>query len=91
MNLPFSFMRLFLRDFMTRKRSKVFYSIETTRNQNPEWFKTDLKEIFDLLAQGSIDPIIHDIIALTDVQSAHRHIEAGSIKCKFVILMDDPA
>ena len=29
MMLPFSFMRLFLRDLMTRKRSKVFYSIET--------------------------------------------------------------
>ena len=36
MTLPFSFMRLFLRDFMTRMRSKVFYSIETTRDQNPE-------------------------------------------------------
>ena len=41
MILPFSFMRLFMRDLMTRKRSKVFYSIETMRDQNPEWFKKD--------------------------------------------------
>lgn len=90
-DFAFSFMRLFLRDLMTRKRRKVFYSIETTRDQNPEWFKTDLKKIFALLAQGSIDPIIHDTISLADVQSAHRQIEAGAIKGKFVILMDDPS
>ena len=91
MILPFSFMRLFMRDLMTRKRSKVFYSIETMRDQNPEWFKKDWEKIFDLLAQGGIDPIIQDTIALADVQSAHRQIEAGAIKGKFVILMDDTA
>ena len=91
MIFPFSFMRLFLRDLMTRKRRKVFYSIETKRDQNPEWFKTDLQKIFDLLAQGSIDPIIYDTIALADVQSAHWQIEAGAMKGKFVILMDDPS
>jgi len=50
-----------------------------------------LQKIFDLLAQGRTDPIIHDTIALADVQSAHRQIEAGAMKGKFVILMDDPS
>ena len=82
MILPFSFMRLFMRDLMTRKRSKVFYSIETMRDQNPEWFKKDLEKIFDLLAQGGIDPIIQDIIALADVQSAHRKLKQGRSRVK---------
>lgn len=82
MILPFSFMRLFMRDLMTRKRSKVFYSIETMRDQNPEWFKKDLEKIFDLLAQGGIDPIIQDTIALADVQSAHRKLKQGRSRVK---------
>jgi NADPH:quinone reductase-like Zn-dependent oxidoreductase len=70
---------------------RVFpYSINLMRAQHPDWFKTDLAELLDLLASRAIRPRISRRISFEEVADAHRHLEAGDLQGKLVLCPDLP-
>jgi len=64
------------------------YSINAMRARHPAWFLEDLRQLFDLLAQGSIRPRIAERIGFEQVAEAHRSLEAGGLSGKLVLCPD---
>jgi NADPH2:quinone reductase len=69
------------------KRPRM-YSINLMRAQHPDWFRADLEQLFELLANGSIRPRIADRISFEQVAEAHRRLEAGGLDGKLVLCPD---
>ncbi|MEB3300382.1 MAG: zinc-binding dehydrogenase [Cyanobacteriota bacterium] len=67
--------------------SPAFYSIGTLREKHPEWFTEDLTNLFNLLAQGKIEPVIATRLPLTEVKRAHELIETAAVQGKIVLTM----
>jgi NADPH:quinone reductase-like Zn-dependent oxidoreductase len=55
------------------------------RRTHPEWFKADLAALFELLAEGRIDPAIAEVVPLSEVRRAHERVEAGEVQGKLVM------
>lgn len=66
-------------------RSAVFYSITDMRSSNPEWFKQDLATLFNLLAEGTIEPKLWKVLPLSEVVTAHKLLEGGQVQGKIVL------
>lgn len=84
-NILMDFLRLKAWDWLPNGKSTAFYSIGATRKKHPDWFKEDMEALFQLLADGKIEPVIDSTIGLHDVPQAHRRIEAGESIGKIVI------
>jgi NADPH:quinone reductase-like Zn-dependent oxidoreductase len=65
-NVPLEFMRVKLWDILPNGRSTAFYSIGALRKKQPDWFHADLTELFNLLAQGKIEPVIAERMGLDE-------------------------
>jgi len=85
LSLGFWLLRLQLWKLLPNARRACFYSITALRKRHPEWYRTDLEKLFELLAEGKIHPRIAERIQLSDVPDAHRRIEAGGLDGKIVI------
>jgi NADPH:quinone reductase-like Zn-dependent oxidoreductase len=68
------------------KRS-LFYSIAVTRKSKAGWLKEDLTMLFQLLAKGTIKPVIQQIFPLSDTRTAHELFEKGSGAGKILLTM----
>jgi len=66
------------------KRVRV-YSINAMRARHPEWFREDLKRLFELLADGAIRPRVAGRVSFEEVAEAHRRLEAGGLNGKLVL------
>jgi NADPH:quinone reductase len=77
--------RLHLWNWLPNGRAARFYSITAVRKRHPDWYRADLEQLFELLAQGRIHPRIAGRIGLADVADAHRRIEKGGLDGKIVI------
>jgi len=77
--------RLHLWNWFPNGRAARFYSITAVRKRHPDWYRADLEQLFELLAQGRIHPHIAERIGLGDVADAHRRIERGGLDGKIVI------
>ncbi|REE83892.1 NADPH:quinone reductase-like Zn-dependent oxidoreductase [Paenibacillus taihuensis] len=62
------------------------YSVTTLRMEHPEWFREDLKHLFQLLADGRISPIIAARIPLREAAQAHQLLETSQITGKIVLI-----
>ena len=80
--------RLYLWRWLPGERRALFYSINAMRLQHPGWFMEDLKRLFDLLANGAIQPRVAARISLDEVAEAHRSLEAGGLEGKLVLCPD---
>jgi NADPH:quinone reductase-like Zn-dependent oxidoreductase len=58
------------------------------RARHPTWFKEDLEELFELLAEGAIRPRVAERISFDEVADAHRRLEAGGLEGKLVLCPD---
>ncbi|MEM7268442.1 MAG: zinc-binding dehydrogenase, partial [Pseudomonadota bacterium] len=65
-----------------------FYSIAKLRDEQPAWFKEDLRALLQLLADGQLRPVIEERITLSDAQDAHRRLEKGAVKGKLVFALE---
>jgi NADPH:quinone reductase-like Zn-dependent oxidoreductase len=79
------FARLRLWDLLPNGKSAKFFSIGALRARHPEWYRADLAQLFRLLAEGAIDPLIAERIGLDGVPEAHRKLAAGGVRGKIVI------
>jgi len=78
--------KLWLWNTFAKGRSTRFYSITTARSKHPDWFVTDLGELFGMLKRGVIKPRVAERIGLDAVTDAHIRIERGGLDGKIVLV-----
>lgn len=62
-----------------------FYVITSFRKKHPQWFRQDLDELFTLLAQGKIKPLIGKTMRLDQAADAHALVEHFEVKGKVIL------
>jgi NADPH:quinone reductase-like Zn-dependent oxidoreductase len=67
-------------------RRCVWYNLRTLRDEQPDWFRADMKILFDLLAQRSIQPVIAVKVPLREAAQANEMIENAKFSGKIVLL-----
>jgi len=87
--IPVDLLQLWLWRVLPNGRSAHLYSIERWRRQHPEWFRTDLGELFRLLAEGRIRPAIEKRMPLVEALHAHELLEQGDIQGRIILVADD--
>ena len=88
-SVPIEFMQVKLWDILPNGRSTTFYSIVPLRDKHPDWFREDLTDLFELLAQGKIKPVIAQRMRLEDAAQAHELIEQAAVKGRIVLMVND--
>jgi len=83
-NIPLDFMKLLLWNILPNKKSTSFYSIGSLRKKHPEWFKEDLRLLFELLEKGSVKPEIADHYPLNKAIEVHKMIENAANTGKII-------
>ena len=83
-----AFARLGLWNLLPNGRRAGFYSITGMRKQHPDWFRSDLEALFELLGKRAIQPRIAERMPLTAeaVADAHRRLDAGGRGGALVII-----
>lgn len=84
-NVPLEFMQLKLWNLLPNGKKVDFYSIGDMRKKNPEWFKKDLGELFDLLKKRQIAPIIGEQLPLQDAEKAHKMLDKALVKGRIIL------
>jgi NADPH2:quinone reductase len=84
--VPLDFLRLKLWDLLPNGRSTAFYSIAPLRRKRADWFHEDLTSLFDLLAQGKIQPVIDKAMPLAQAARAHELVEQRALQGKIVLV-----
>jgi len=82
-----SYTGLMIRSALTRGRLAYIYSVAPLREKHPDWFREDLTELFRLLEQRKIKPVISKILPLTEAAEAHRLLERRGVKGKIVLVV----
>ena len=88
-NVAMEYMKVALWNIIPNGRQASFYSIGDLRKKNPDWFKEDLGELFDLLKEGKIKPSIEKRLKLEDAKQAHELIESAAVKGRIVLLVNE--
>jgi NADPH:quinone reductase-like Zn-dependent oxidoreductase len=88
-NVPLEFMKVALWNILPNGRSTSFYSIGALRKKHPDWFHADLTELFNLLAQGKIKPVIAEWMRLDEAARAHELIEQAAVQGKIVLMVNE--
>ncbi|MBC8264339.1 MAG: zinc-binding dehydrogenase [Anaerolineales bacterium] len=88
-NVPLEFMLVKLWDILPNGRSTAFYSIGSLREKHADWFRADLTELFDLLAQGKIKPVIAERMPLSEAARAHELVEQAAVKGRIVLMVSE--
>src|SRR5262249_40199307 len=73
-----------------RKRV-VPYSIQWLKQLRPAWFRQDLIDLFDLLKQQKIKPLIAQRFPLAEARRGHELLGKGGVTGKIVLVLDGPS
>lgn len=84
-SIPMDFVKLKLWNWLPNGRVTAFYSIGAMRRQHPDWFREDLGALFEMLATGRLDPVVAQVLPLSEVRHAHERVEAGKVSGKLVL------
>ena len=66
-------------------RRFTFYAITAMKSKHPDWFREDLANLFRLLGEGQIHPLIAQRLPWTEAREANRLLEAGAVQGKLVL------
>jgi NADPH:quinone reductase-like Zn-dependent oxidoreductase len=86
-SVPLEFILIKLWDIVPNGRTTVFYSIGALRKKHSDWFRQDLTELFNLLAQGKIKPVIAERRPLVEAAPAHELVERAVVQGKIVLMV----
>jgi NADPH:quinone reductase-like Zn-dependent oxidoreductase len=67
----------------------AWYNVTKWRNTHPEWFRTDLTKLFELLAARKIQPVIAERLPLREAARANEMLEKSQITGKIVLLCQE--
>jgi NADPH:quinone reductase-like Zn-dependent oxidoreductase len=84
-----SFLLLGILKLLPDGRQCDWYNITGLRKQQPDWFREDLKSLFDLLLQGRIRPIVASRLPLREAAQANELIEHSRFTGKIVLLCQE--
>ncbi|MCP5096586.1 MAG: zinc-binding dehydrogenase [Chloroflexi bacterium] len=70
------------------KRTSFFGSTPNVVNKELDWYRERLMHLFDLLANGRIQPVIGATLPLSDASKAQAMLENGQVRGKIVLKMD---
>jgi NADPH:quinone reductase-like Zn-dependent oxidoreductase len=87
--IVFDYIRLQLLNLNLTGRKVTFYDILSFRKKRPLWFSQDLGNLFALLRDKKIQPIVAKTFPLSEAQYVHEQIEAANVKGKFVFTMNE--
>ena len=69
-----------------KSQSVASYSIPAWRQERAQAYRDDLETVLRLVAEGTITPLIGEIMPLRDAAKAHRAIESRSVSGKIVLI-----
>jgi len=64
------------------------YNVDRLRTQRPEWYRTDLAALVEMLATHRLHPVVAARLPLADAQRAHEMMGAAEIAGKIVLVND---
>ena len=64
------------------------YSIQMLKRRHADWFREDLTELFGLLADRKVKPLIAAKLPLEQAALAHEQLADGSVVGKLVLLCE---
>jgi NADPH2:quinone reductase len=76
---------IFLSRILPGRRRVVPYSIQWLMRLKPAYFRQDLMDLFDLLQQHKIKPLIAQLFPLADARKAHELLGKGGVTGKIVL------
>ena len=88
-NVPIELMQVKLWGILPNGRSTTFYSIGALRKKHPDWFHADLTDLFNLLTQRKIKPVIAERMRLDEAAHAHELIEQAAVQGKIVLMVSE--
>lgn len=77
-----------LRSSFSGGKSAEFFGIVDSRQLYPDRFQTDLTELFGLLENGAIKPVVQQRLKIEDAQKAHRLLDGGKVTGQLVLVMN---
>jgi NADPH:quinone reductase-like Zn-dependent oxidoreductase len=84
-----SFLLLGILKLIPDGRRCVWFNVANLRKERPEWFRADLKTLFDLLLQRKIQPLIASRLPLREAAQANELIESAKFSGKIVLLCQE--
>lgn len=72
-------------DYPRRGVGVVGYNSSLTVPAHRQWYRDDLTELLGMLAAHMIDPLIDEVLPLTEVRRAHERLGAGGVHGKIVL------
>ncbi|MDX1350628.1 MAG: medium chain dehydrogenase/reductase family protein [Putridiphycobacter sp.] len=88
-NVILDYMKVMFWNLLPFKPAGKFYIISEWHKKHIDWFKADMVELFKLLADGKIQPVIAKTMRLEEAVEAHQLVEASAVKGKIVLMMDE--
>lgn len=88
-NVVLDFFKVKWWNLLPNKPAANFYVITSMRERHPDWFKNDLSELFKLLSERKIKPVIGKIMKLDQAVEAHKLVENFEVKGKIVLSIND--
>lgn len=72
-----------------QQKNVAFYDIRALKKKHPNWFRSDLAVLVDLLAAGKVEPIIAGRLPMDDVVHAHEQIEQAHLEGKLILIPNE--
>jgi len=88
--IPFTLLTVFLLKLIPDgKQTPLAPDLSAFAPAHPDWYQETLAELLDLLAAGSIKPVVAARIPLAEAARAHERIERGGYAGKVVLISND--
>ena len=84
-----SYTEMVLRGYLTPGKSTAIYSIVPLKEKHPDWFRTDLSKLLNLLGMGKIKPVISARLPLLNAAEAHHMLEIRGVKGKIILVTEN--
>lgn len=88
-NMYIDFLKIIWWNLMPTKPRAKFYLITDWHKKQNDVFKEDLIQLFELLRQGKIKPIVAKTMKLEETAEAQRLVEEGKIVGKIILTIND--
>lgn len=83
------FFKIMFWNLLPGRPASKFYVITSMRNKQADWFKEDLKVLFELLAEKRIKPVIGKVMKLDQAAEAHELVENYMVTGKVILTVND--
>ena len=87
-HVVFDYFKIMFWNLLPTKPSAKFYVITSLRKKHPDWFKEDLKALFELLSEKKIKPVIGKVMKLEQAAEAHQLVENYEVEGKIVLTVN---